>query len=217
MDHHRPGTRKKRVTDLFWQLDCTDLARDGVFAYPGKRGRFSWIGPQTGEVLIQADYLFAQYESEGPTLRLVIPAGSANPPITIRVATTDLHFGGRRWWFLCPGCQRRSEILYADSPTGAWRCRLCHSLAYQTQLLHAPRRGLVAARKVRQRFDGSAISSPFPPRPRGMHWETYFRLYDKHSKGTKVYYTFVRAEIERLRSSVARLREKAVRKGWISR
>jgi len=39
--------------------------------------------------------MFSQYESEGPTLRLVIPAGSADPPITIKLATTDVHFGGR--------------------------------------------------------------------------------------------------------------------------
>jgi hypothetical protein len=217
MDHHGPteGRRKKRVTDLFWRLDCTNLARSGVFGYPGNRGRISW-SRQSGKTLIEADYLFAQYAFEGPTLRLVMPAGNSQPPITIKLATTDLHFGGRRWWFLCPGCGRRAGILYSEKPSPPFLCRLCLCLAYQTQLHHKRGRAALAANKVRRRFDGSSMGSPFPPRPRGMHWETYFRLYDKHSKATKVFYTSFRAELERLHRSNKRDREKAVRRGWIS-
>jgi hypothetical protein len=216
MDHHRPAARKKRVTDLFWRLDCTALARDGVFTFPGNRGRISRSNPRTGEILIQADYLFAQYKSEGPSLRLVIPAGSAKPPITIKLTTTDVHFGGRRSWFLCPSCGRRARILYSDELVGPFLCRLCHSLAYQTQLLHAPQRGLLAALKVRQRFDGSSIGSPFPLRPRGMHWYTHWRHWAKERKAAKLYRDYFRAQFERLDRSNKRLRGKAVRHGWMS-
>jgi len=101
------------------------------------------------------------------------------------------------WWFVCPGCERRAGILYSDN-LKSFLCRLCFSLAYPTQILHAPWRGQGAALKVRQRFDGSSISSPFPPRPRGMHLETYWRLYDKERKAAKVFCTFFCAQFERL-------------------
>jgi len=209
------GPRRKRVTD-FWRLDCTQLARDGLFAYQGNRGQISWRSPTTGERSIHADYLFAQYESEGPSLRLVIPAGSAKPPIVIKLATTDLHFGGQRWWFLCPGCGRRAGILYSETLSGPFHCRVCLSLAYQTQLHHKRGRAVLAALKVRERVDGSTMGPRFPPRPRGMHWETYFRLYDKHSKAMKVYYASFRAELERLKRGTERDHDKAVKLGLIS-
>jgi hypothetical protein len=193
--NRRPTNRKRRVTDFFWQLDSTEFARDGVFANPGKRGRITWADPWTGETLIQADYQFERYESEGQSLRLVVPAGSASAPITIKLATTDLHFGGRRWWFLCPGCQRRARILYSEKLSTPFLCRLCHSLAYETQLYHERGRALRAALKVRQRTGNPPIGSRFPPRPRGMHRETYWRLRDREWKAAKEYFGFVRSEL----------------------
>lgn len=210
MDAPRPSARKKRTSELFWQLDATALSREDVFAFPGNQGQISWKASSTDETLIQAaDYLFAQYQSEGPSLRIVIPAGSANPPIMIALTTTDLHFGGQRWWFLCPGCDRRSEILYADCPAGPFRCRVCLSLAYDSQLLHTVSRGLRTSAVIRAKFgvDLSA-DAPFPPpalRPRGMHMETYERLCLKDMLAILPYKLAVLAKLERFTRSAERL------------
>lgn len=47
----------------------------------------------------------------------------------IRLATTQQHLSGSRWWFICP-CDRRVSVLYA--PDGLWRCRSCHKITYQS-------------------------------------------------------------------------------------
>jgi hypothetical protein len=56
----------------------------------------------------------------------------------VRLTTTPLAWGGRRWWFLCPlsvngrSCGRRAGNLY--SPPGAryFGCRRCHDLTYRS-------------------------------------------------------------------------------------
>ena len=45
------------------------------------------------------------------------------------------HFGGRRWWFICPlvvrgrACNRRAGVLYMGE-RGYFGCRHCHNLTY---------------------------------------------------------------------------------------
>jgi hypothetical protein len=44
---------------------------------------------------------------------------------------TTLHFGGVRWWFGCPGCDRRCAKLY-HRPQSLFLCRICHDLTYES-------------------------------------------------------------------------------------
>jgi hypothetical protein len=43
------------------------------------------------------------------------------------------HDGGRRWWFLCPGCRRRMGVLYLPRDRTGFRCRDCYGLRYPSQ------------------------------------------------------------------------------------
>jgi hypothetical protein len=45
---------------------------------------------------------------------------------------TAQHFGGVRWWFLCPlaGCGRRVAKLYLPPGGRYFGCRRCHRLTY---------------------------------------------------------------------------------------
>ncbi len=51
--------------------------------------------------------------------------------------TTDCHFGGKRYWFICPliwdgtKCRRRTGVLYLGGKY--FGCRNCYDLAYQSQ------------------------------------------------------------------------------------
>ncbi len=51
---------------------------------------------------------------------------------TISLQTTNPHFGGKRYWMMCPRCQRRVKTLH--KPPGAiyFRCRICYDLTYQS-------------------------------------------------------------------------------------
>lgn len=58
----------------------------------------------------------------------------------IEMVTTRPHFGGVRYWFLCPHCERRFGKLYAPA-SGILMCRVCLSMAYLSQYVKCPRRG----------------------------------------------------------------------------
>jgi len=49
----------------------------------------------------------------------------------IYLHSTVLHFGGVRWWFRCPGCERRCAKLYHD-PSSVFLCRICQDLTYES-------------------------------------------------------------------------------------
>ena len=106
--------------------------------------------------------------------QLVAGEGSAvavDEVVNLRSTKTSL--AGIRRWFECPGCNRRSRILYGPR----FRCRLCHGLSYESQFESRTQRANRRARKIRRRLGGSdCLMEEFPPRPRGMHWATYRRL-----------------------------------------
>ena len=47
----------------------------------------------------------------------------------IYLQSTPMRFGGVRWYFHCPTCQRRAAKLYKP-PGAGFGCRLCHNLTY---------------------------------------------------------------------------------------
>lgn len=98
---------------------------------------------------------------------------------------TPCNFGGERPWFVCPGvvngvrCNRRVVILYG--PGKYFLCRHCYDLRYESQREDKCHRALRRAQKIRQQLGGSVnMMEPFPERPKGMHHDTYMRLFWEH-------------------------------------
>ena len=61
-------------------------------------------------------------------------------------------------------------------------CRRCHELAYQSQRENGFGRALLKAQRIRMRLGGSAnMMVPFPPKPKGIRWSTYNRLWAKEN------------------------------------
>jgi hypothetical protein len=54
-----------------------------------------------------------------------------------QLTSTACHFGGRRWWFICPlvvngrACQRRVSVLYLGGGK-YFGCRHCYNLTYES-------------------------------------------------------------------------------------
>jgi hypothetical protein len=93
----------------------------------------------------------------------------------VPITWTDLHFGGRRPWFICRCCGRRVAILYGLRDYFA--CRHCYELAYESQQEPIRMRGLLKAQKIREHFGAKPnVFDPFPEKPPRMHWRTYQRL-----------------------------------------
>lgn len=52
----------------------------------------------------------------------------------IDLVTSSTRYGGKRYWFKCPGCGRRVGVLYQDN--NRIRCRFCMGLAYHKSRYH---------------------------------------------------------------------------------
>ena len=129
----------------------------------------------------------------------------------VGLVTTRPHYGGLRWWFVCPGngCGGRRVYKLYLPPWGLYfLCRHCCDLAYESQSEDRRGRLLMKAQKIRQKLGGGAgLIAPFPEKPKGMHWFTYYQLWEKAHV----------AELEFLRASgvwLDRLEQSVIAEGF---
>lgn len=54
----------------------------------------------------------------------------------LRLTTTDCHFGGKRYWLICPNCNKRVGTLYQKPTKDDLFCRQCHKLTYLKTRYH---------------------------------------------------------------------------------
>ena len=65
--------------------------------------------------------------------------GDDNIEYDIPIISTPCHFGGKRYWFICPGvkdgmtCRRRAGKLYQPRHAKYFLCRHCHNLSYKSR------------------------------------------------------------------------------------
>jgi hypothetical protein len=65
--------------------------------------------------------------------------------------STTPTYGGKRWWFRCPGCARRCRVLYIPRGGARFGCRLCLQLAYATQHVNQFTRQIWKIERIKQR------------------------------------------------------------------
>jgi hypothetical protein len=72
---------------------------------------------------------------------------------------------------------RRCAVVYGAGKLFA--CRLCYNLRYTTQQEDWSWRQVSKAIKIRERLgqQEGGVVAPFPRKPKGMWWRTYYRLY----------------------------------------
>ena len=178
---------KKTTTEECHSVDVRYLCKNGSLK-PGCRFslRWSWADRKTGSIRgVVEGYkrpervvLLYRYRSglgvEWEDVRETVP-----------IEWTPCTFGGVRPWFVCPGvingvrCGRRAAILYG--PGKYFLCRHCYDLRYKSQRENKIYRALHRAQNIRERLGGSrSMMEPFPERPKGMHHDTYFRLWWEH-------------------------------------
>ena len=120
---------------------------------------------------------------------------------------TPCNFGGYRYWFLCPGrsCGRRVSKLYGLGRY--FLCRHCHNLAYASQNEDKVDRLNRKMRKLRAKVGGSYddLISPFPEKPKGMHWDTFDRLEWKDFKANREKLRILSAQTSALEAEIGEL------------
>jgi hypothetical protein len=191
---------KKTTTDECRSLDVRRFNREGLL----KSGNlFSWSWSRAGRevasmgAFVYQNKLVLSYRSK---------AGGeweeVKEPVSLE--WTPCNFGGERPWFVCPGvrCGRRVAILYG--PGKYFLCRHCYDLRYESQREDKKDRALRRAQKIRQRLGGSAnMMEPFPEKPKGMHLDTYMRLFWEHHEAETEHLTGLREWLNKLQKQVS--------------
>jgi hypothetical protein len=82
-------------------------------------------------------------------------------------------------------------------------CRHCYDLSYQSQREDKKDRALRRARKISMRLGGSAnVLEPLPERPKGMHLDTYMRLFWEHHEAEMEHLASMRERLDKLEKRV---------------
>jgi len=157
------------------RLDVHALARDGLLT---GTGTITWTHGDrvTRRMSVSGD-------GDGITLTYVINDQEIKQRVPI--TKTAVHLGGYRFWFLCPGCDRRIGLLYGGH---LFRCRHCLNLRYASQRETPRFRAISRIQRVRQKLGGTAdLLQPRPLRPRYMHHRTYDRLVREEAEAWQAY------------------------------
>lgn len=98
----------------------------------------------------------------------------------IQLSQTIPHYGGYRYWWLCPSCSKRVSVLFC---AGVFVCRHCINTPYGSQLQQPIDRLFSRAEAIRRRLGWQAgIAHGNQGRPKHMHFSTYYRLVNEHNK-----------------------------------
>jgi hypothetical protein len=196
---------KKTTTDQCHSVDVRYLHREGLLK-AGSWFSLRWLraGRETGSIQgkVSGDGRPGQI-----TLLYRHRSGPAREWEDVRervpLTWTACNFGGDRPWFVCPGagCDRRVAVLYG--PGRYFLCRHCYDLTYESQRENEMNRALRRAQAIRERLGGSAnMTESFPEKLKGMHWNTYERLWWKHHEAEMEQLTGMRQWLDKLQKKI---------------
>jgi hypothetical protein len=196
---------KKTTTEECHSLDVRDLHRKGLLK-PGIRFRSPWsrAGRETGSIrgFVYQDQVILSYRH-----RSELGGEWEDVEESVPLEWTPCNFGGERPWFVCPGlvngvaCGRRVAILYG--PGRYFLCRHRYDLVYESQRENEMNRALRRALAIREGLGGSTnMTKPFPKKPKGMHRETYERLWWEHHEAEIAQLVGMREWLDRLEKKV---------------
>ena len=171
-DTQMPRTREHHTTDDTLPLDIRVLQRSAQL-----RGNWSrsvhWTNgyskSSVGLTIHDGDFVTISYAD----------GNGGSHFETLDITWTRPNFGGERPWWTCPRCSRRCAIVYALG-SNPFVCRFCASLTYVTAQSDRFTRAM-RKRLERERRLGWQLGSPFPSKPKGMHWQSWERLVTEFS------------------------------------
>ena len=134
------GSGRKSLRPAFEASLRIDLSTPHVKAIVDRHeavtGRWTWSS--SGQAVGAVRYVFEPLGATSAELTLSYAIASTPQTQTIALAATRPHFGGLRWWFVCPALARqgtRSLVRCICLPSGAsaFASRAAHRLNYQSQ------------------------------------------------------------------------------------
>ncbi|HAM60520.1 MAG TPA: hypothetical protein DCP60_01600 [Psychrobacter sp.] len=99
---------------------------------------------------------------------------------SIQLSKSACHYGGYRYWWLCPKCSQRVSVLYC---AGVYVCRHCIGANYGSQLQQPIDRVFSRISEIRVRLGWQqGVIHGVGAKPRYMHSKTFDRLVNEHDK-----------------------------------
>lgn len=160
-------------------LDINRLLRQHAF-FPGQHvsGVLRWSNTRTRESVATIGYEASLVNLEGAWARLHYTADGTAKDYRVQLEATPCHYGGLRWWWICPASGLRAGKLYLPSGATMFAARKAYRLGYQSQREGAMDRTHARQARVYRKLGGTYEyhEQPPPRRPKGMHHTTYERL-----------------------------------------
>jgi hypothetical protein len=178
-----PRSRQRICLQEGLKLDINLLARRRLIVPGSAAGPHAirWVN-SSGEVIasgwISADI---QGETEG-WLNIQIDKFDQR----INLSPSPCHYGGRKWFFLCPVMNRRASVLWL--PRGAQHFASRHAwpgqVAYRSQFMTAMDRAYLGMERIKRRLIGDLDPQDWdlPPKPKWMRWKTYRRFVEQFER-----------------------------------
>jgi hypothetical protein len=158
-------------------LNIDQLIKAGALRLGGRTsGQLSWASApgQSSSVNFEADLV-----NPDCYLRLdilVLDGRACQIQQRIALSPTRPHFGGTRWWFICPVTGERVGRLHLPPGASQFASRRAHGLTYACQTEDFYARAARRSRKLMARLGADAGPSwPPPLKPKRMRWATYLR------------------------------------------
>ena len=163
---------KKDTVDDARSIDILDLQRNGFF---GSSSAATWTCEwKRGEDVTASIGYRLERDADGPSAvwfwySVAERDGEKTQyDYPIRLEFTLCHFGGRRWWFVCPlvvngrACGRRCRIVYLAPGAVYFGCRECYQLTYESRQRHRDRfyEGFTRPMKMLERAKKKRARSP---------------------------------------------------------
>ena len=75
-------------------------------------------------------------QARTPLIEALLHAQISTTKQVIKLTTSSCHFGGHRYWLVCPNCGKRVGTLYQKPTNDLLLCRKCHNLSYLKTRYH---------------------------------------------------------------------------------
>jgi hypothetical protein len=175
------------VVEDGWKLDLAHCIRRGMIV-PGRHvsGSMQWTSTRTGEVTCAIGYEANLINGESAWVRLHYTTTKWRTgqkidfDYRVHLETTRPHYGGIRWWLVCPLSGCRARVLYLR-PVGktTFASRQALGLAYYSQRATVEDRAVERSLKARKKLgvnDTNMLEMPWCPKPKWMRRHTHARL-----------------------------------------
>jgi hypothetical protein len=133
---------KKRMVEDCKSVSMSFLRKNG-FLQGFRSGRVVWknrMGEETASMDVAVSTLHGDsYMRLWYTMTDRNTGQETDLDYRVQLVTTPCHFGGVRWWFICPlspngvYCGRRVGVLYRAPRADYYGCRHCYDLSYESR------------------------------------------------------------------------------------